>query len=574
MASALQRGRTRAAVLVAVALVSSCTSSSSHPSTARPRAPASTSTTPPSPPSATRPWNVWSLRMLSPGDGWGLLGRGTRKRVVARTTDGAATWHAISPPKRCGEGLPGGGDLDNAWLGSSLTHGVREHGLATICHSTDGGVTWRRVGQFHTTGQVGIPQFVDDRHGWITSFVTGGMHSPGDVRLYRTDDAGRHWREVAARVSGLYGGHSFGGLPSTCGGNIRFVDRGTGWYAGGCSQGGIGEGSVNTWEAAVAVTHDGGSSWQTVRLPHPRIRGSRAGCRLNAACVYDFVMARRDTVELVAGGAGTKGAFLYRTADGGRRWQVKQLPAGTAAVGSADGRHLMQLDPHHGDVYLSGDAGQTWHRTPANLPAPGFEGPYVTGGGAAFAFLLHNRPLYRTHDGGHRWQPVSVRLAGSPPVRLCRTGDLAAVFSGGGFGTGNDFGSLIIWNHSPARCELSGVPKFSAYYRDGRRDRHVEVNEPWRPLHIVLPGHMPAFVRPRGLAGYVMAVLIGPERDDPARRDGTCREADKRGPARLILELDAAVVNVRNRDPDPRSDVDAVFGCHGRVLLGDVRRIR
>lgn len=38
------------------------------------------------------------------------------------------------------------------------------------------------------------------------------MHSDSDVHLFRAIDGGRHWTQVAAWVSGIVGGHSFGGL--------------------------------------------------------------------------------------------------------------------------------------------------------------------------------------------------------------------------------------------------------------------------------------------------------------------------------------------------------------------------
>ncbi len=354
--------------------------------------------------------------MLSPMDGWGEVAPSLSGRsVLARTADGGATWHPVSlvGPCRDATGMPGGTSLADAWVSSSTAAGARERTRVTVCHSTDAGRHWTAVASFHATGTAGSPQFADATHGWLTTVQGGGMHSDSDVHLFRTIDGGLHWTQVAAWVSGIVGGHSFGGLPAMCEGQFQFVTPTTGWYEGGCGQGGgVGEGSHATWADYVAMTRDGGARWQTVDLPHPRVGHGRAGCLAGAACYVTPVTVTAHVVELYAGGPGASANVIYRSTDD-RTWAVEPLPLPTSAVGSFDGVHLLQLSDTAPWVYASDDAGRSWHQLDSNLPRPSFEGPYFADARTAFTFLLNDRPLYRTNDGGHTWERIPATLAGA-----------------------------------------------------------------------------------------------------------------------------------------------------------------
>jgi hypothetical protein len=155
-------------------------------------------------------------------------------------------------------------------------------------------------------------------------------------------------------------------------------------------------------------------------------------------------------------------------------------------------------------------------------------------------------------------------------VVACISLELGAKFVGGGFGGGNDFGGIRVWNPGPRPCRLSGAITFTAYYADGTVDRNAVPNRPVPPLSVTLPGGM---IRPRHGAAdssaYVIAFLMGPERDGPTQPDALCRTQDKLSPAALVLSIGTVTLRVANNDPGA-AQITTVYGCHGRVLLEDV----
>jgi hypothetical protein len=152
---------------------------------------------------------------------------------------------------------------------------------------------------------------------------------------------------------------------------------------------------------------------------------------------------------------------------------------------------------------------------------------------------------------------------------LCRQADLRARFAGGGLGTGNDFGTIAIWNVGKSRCRISGDVSFAAYYANGQTDPNAHPNQPVPPVSIDLAAHMAPFPDGAELTGYVAVDLMGPERDDPTRPDALCRAQDKLAPAVLDVRLGRLTFRVANSDPNA-VQVKQVYGCHGRVLLEEV----
>jgi len=155
----------------------------------------------------------------------------------------------------------------------------------------------------------------------------------------------------------------------------------------------------------------------------------------------------------------------------------------------------------------------------------------------------------------------------------CRTHELGARFQAGGYGTGNDFGSIEIWNPGPAPCRLAGTVTFTALFADGTTDLKAVPNRPLPRLSVTLPAHM---IRPRegtDQSGYLTALMMGPERDDPTQLNGLCRPRDELTPAVLVLSIGSVTLRIRNHDvaaPASRGISRAVYGCHGQVLLEDL----
>ena len=167
----------------------------------------------------------------------------------------------------------------------------------------------------------------------------------------------------------------------------------------------------------------------------------------------------------------------------------------------------------------------------------------------------------------------SLAAARADIPAACGARNLGARFQAGGYGGGNDFGSIEIWNPRTAQCRLAGTVTFTAFFADGTTDRNARPNRPLTPLSLTLPARM--IQPPEGAdpSRYLVATLMGPERDDPAQPDGSCRPQDELTPATLVLSIGRVTLRIRDLDPASPTGLGisrAVYGCHGRVLLEDL----
>ena len=138
-------------------------------------------------------------------------------------------------------------------------------------------------------------------------------------------------------------------------------------------------------------------------------------------------------------------------------------------------------------------------------------------------------------------------------------------------GTGNDFGSIVIWNTSAMPCRVAGWVTFTAFFNDRSRDTNAHPNRPIPAVAVTLPANMSAYRDGDDPAPYLTADLMGPERDDPTQPAALCRQQDKLAPAVILLTIGNLSFRVPNSDPYSEQ-VKAVYGCHGRVLLEAVER--
>jgi hypothetical protein len=171
-------------------------------------------------------------------------------------------------------------------------------------------------------------------------------------------------------------------------------------------------------------------------------------------------------------------------------------------------------------------------------------------------------------------KPVLPTESSSPasqsPAPACRPGQLEARFLGGGYGTGNDFGVIVLWNPGPAPCQLAGPVGFAGYDPDGSRDANAGLAHPIASQITRLPAAMHQPRDGQDLSGYLVVYLMGTERDDPAQPNGLCRRQDEGTPATLVLSIGSVTVRTANSDPGS-VQVTGVYGCHGRVLLEDLQ---
>ena len=341
--------------------------------------------------------------------------------LVAKTSDGGATWNQISCPEMTARtvffwdennGLIAGDDGDMArssdggtkdswqkmpaWTSERVqkvrfadsAHGWAVGWRGTILRSDDGGQSW--APQYNTTYDFQTAYFLDEQTGW----VAGGV-GPRSGVILKTEDGGTTWQtQMLSRwptIRALY-----------------FHDANTGWAAGG---------DVNyrdgSSENVILKTSDGGASWQ------PQTPGVTTV--LNGLSFIDA-----DSGWVVGSDIFT-GRAILQTTDGGASWTplsyAGDSPATLTAVHFVDGSRGF-ISGYGGTttryaVLRTDDGGATWtpQMNDANIQImdvqfldrnTGFAVGEATGG-------THRNVFMRTNNGGESWM-IQYDL-GSDPVQ-------------------------------------------------------------------------------------------------------------------------------------------------------------
>jgi hypothetical protein len=166
----------------------------------------------------------------------------------------------------------------------------------------------------------------------------------------------------------------------------------------------------------LAVTEDGGASWQLLLLDLPGLADTEPP---PAASFMGWRSADHGWLVLkVATGSSFSVGKLYVTVDGGITWQPRTVPLGEAVAFSSENAGWVAGGPAGDELYRTLDGGRTWElRQPAGgglqYLLPEFEDeqrgllPVVAGGEDA-----GRADFYLTGDGGTTWS-----LAGSQTLR-------------------------------------------------------------------------------------------------------------------------------------------------------------
>jgi photosystem II stability/assembly factor-like uncharacterized protein len=252
--------------------------------------------------------------------GWAVSEDCTAGRgMVARTVDGGKTWRSAPfGGHSCSVGSSFSVDFVDARHGWIVENESDE--FADLWRTTDGGSTWRWLR--HRLPGHGPVKFGTSSVGWL-----GGSDG-----LYRTRDAGRHWRRVPRL------GKRFGAFASP-----QFVGRSAVTVA------------VDPSTAAAFRTADGGRHWRRtllVQLPaEPSIFNPVWLSAPRPGANWLVINGRRP--------------LLYVSTDGGRSWRRRsRLPLRAGTLEAIDERTAV-LPVYRAKgwiVLVTHNGGRTWRR--------------------------------------------------------------------------------------------------------------------------------------------------------------------------------------------------------------------
>jgi len=292
---------------------------------------------------------VTYIQMVNQNLGWGIGGLEGASDHVLRTGDGGITWSDVTPP----EPAPSEGELGKSAVGYFLDSQV---GWVTyyrasleptparlrVWSTQDGGENWTASQplELEFLGTTDYPPalgFADAESGWLLARNgPAGMHRY-PIYLLRTGDGGRNWEIALDPFTG--------GLQSCHKSGIVFADRLTGWAT-------VAECPIAAPE--LAMTSDGGRTWNSVPLPPPEKRPT----------LFETELCEGHSPQMLSPTEGALGVncstglllnYYYRTEDGGQTWQSTLYPGGTLWLSGP--RTALALGQK---IYQTEDGGQTW----------------------------------------------------------------------------------------------------------------------------------------------------------------------------------------------------------------------
>ena len=321
-------------------------------------------------------------------EGWGLT-----ETSVVRTNDGGITWYNVTPPdvEEIGSAVETFIlDKDHAWVQKPDYNNFPNNGL--LYHTTDGGLTWTISSTPFSGGDL---SFVDNNRGWMLADLGVGAGSNA-IAVFQTNDAGATWTQNYTNDPNLPDASDslpLGGIKS----DLVPLNMQRAWVGGVTYS----PGTVYLYR-----TDDAGHNWSPVNLELP------AGAE-NVELGIDrdqmqFVTSTDGFLVVRMSGDSTQTA-VYVTNDGGDTWTL--TPTLIPEAGQSDFISADEVVIYNGEqFYVTRDAARTWATVSPNIV---FGDSFATmdfvnpNSGWIITVAEDQRALYRTHDGGATWLPVT-----------------------------------------------------------------------------------------------------------------------------------------------------------------------
>jgi photosystem II stability/assembly factor-like uncharacterized protein len=324
-----------------------------------------------------------------------------------KSTDGGANWKIISS-------VVGVNSVAVDPRNSLVVYALTGHGLLK---SSNGGETWSAAGKGLPSPYVYL--VVIDPVTPSTLFaVIGGLNGG----IFKSTSGGASWNALNTGLTNSFF-------------NSLVIDPATPSKLFALASG---PAPPNPPGPLLLTSTDGGESWTTraTGLPANTTLRSLAVAPTNSSVIYA-------TVSLGATN-GPPGTGIFKSMDSGGSWTrvTADLPQGAVISNvivdprNASVIYLLILFPfaEAGGILKSTDGGESWTALRPNLPAnTPIQSLLIDPGNSSMMYIVADRSIYKTADGGGRWDQATTGLTAIDVLSLAtdRT-DPATVYSGVG----------------------------------------------------------------------------------------------------------------------------------------------
>ncbi|MGC1783998.1 MAG: hypothetical protein WA708_15865 [Acidobacteriaceae bacterium] len=339
---------------------------------------------------------ITEMKLLTQTSGWALAGG----KTIYWTDDDGAHWKDITPPNVTSGRFntpPFASvfffDRDTGLaLASNYLKGG-DFGSLDLYSTSNGGESWAKT---HIAVSESDPErpftggsmsFADPQHGWLNmGIMSGSAFSIGE--LFRTSDGGQTWNRVK-------------GDPGV-GGEIRLVTAEDGWLAGG---------PANT---ELYASHDGGKSFQQVRLGAPKALGPM-NYPTYTLPVFENDLHGYEAVTYAGIGEAKGIAVLFETKDGGKTWKqdgvltnLDRVSVGVSAISTVvDSKWMIPAVPETGEPILTVLPSGGTETAQADTMVGGMSGRKISFLSPSQGWLSCSKGLLSTTDGGATWTEIT-----------------------------------------------------------------------------------------------------------------------------------------------------------------------